>query len=225
MILLTALFILLFLRLGFWQIARGQEKQSLINAQALLAKQPAKPWQPGEALPAQYQNISIQGRFMPQLFFFDNQHYQHQFGYHVLSPLQLSGDKERVILIDRGWVKGDITRRELPPVSFPPGLQGLSGSAYYPLKQAFSLGAMMETRDEHRSIIEHIDVQKLSQVLQKTVYPFIIRLDPKDANGFVRAWPVVSMPPERHFAYALQWFVMALLVLIIFIALNIKKQP
>jgi surfeit locus 1 family protein len=40
----------------------------------------------------------------------------------------------------------------------------------------------------------------------------------------VREWKTVAMPPQRHLAYALQWFVMALVVLIIFVALNLKKK-
>lgn len=73
-------------------------------------------------------------------------------------------------------------------------------------------------------ILERLDTQLISQVLQKSVSPFIIRLDKQDANGFVREWATVSMPPQRHLAYALQWFVMALVVLIIFVALNLKKN-
>ncbi|QBR85068.1 SURF1 family protein [Legionella israelensis] len=225
MILLSGVFVLLFLRLGFWQIARGHEKQNMLAAQASLAKQPARHWQSGMPLPEQYRKISVRGQFMPQLFFFDNQHYQHQFGYHVLSPLQLQQDKDSVILVDRGWIKGDVMRRELPEVNVPLAIQVVHGASYYPLKNLISLGPMMERKDKNRTVIEHIDVQKLSYILQKKVYPFIIRLDEKEANGFVREWAVVSMPPQRHFAYAWQWFAMALLVTIIFFALNGKKQP
>jgi surfeit locus 1 family protein len=59
--------------------------------------------------------------------------------------------------------------------------------------------------------------------LQKKVYPFIIRLDKQDAYGFVREWAIVSMPPQRHFAYAAQWFAMAGVILILFVALNVKR--
>ncbi|WP_019216188.1 SURF1 family cytochrome oxidase biogenesis protein [Legionella tunisiensis] len=59
--------------------------------------------------------------------------------------------------------------------------------------------------------------------MHKSVYPFIIRLDKSEADSYVREWAVVAMPPERHYAYALQWFAIAFVILILFIALNLKK--
>lgn len=86
------------------------------------------------------------------------------------------------------------------------------------------LGVGLEEKENKMIIIERIDTKLVSQVLQKKVYPFIIRLDKQDAYGFVREWAIVSMPPQRHIAYALQWFAMALVILIIFVALNLKKD-
>ncbi|WP_274544559.1 SURF1 family cytochrome oxidase biogenesis protein [Legionella oakridgensis] len=73
-------------------------------------------------------------------------------------------------------------------------------------------------------VIEWIDTKIISQFLHKSVYPFIIRLDKKEANGFIRAWDIVSMPPQRHYAYAFQWFAIALVIFVLFISLNSKKR-
>ena len=64
----------------------------------------------------------------------------------------------------------------------------------------------------------------LSKILHKTVYPFIIRLGKNEPYGFVREWPVIAMSPDRHRAYALQWFSMATILAILFIALNFEKE-
>ena len=64
----------------------------------------------------------------------------------------------------------------------------------------------------------------IRQFLLKSVYPFIIRLSPQAEYGFVRDWPVVAMSVERHFGYALQWFAIALVIIILFIVLNVKKK-
>jgi surfeit locus 1 family protein len=86
------------------------------------------------------------------------------------------------------------------------------------------LGPMVEKKHAKLTIIEQLDIKLLSQLLQKQLSPFVIRLDKTDPFGFTREWAIVSMPPERHMAYALQWFVMALVLFIIVIVLSFKKK-
>lgn len=85
-------------------------------------------------------------------------------------------------------------------------------------------GAGLRREKNNVTIIERIDTKLIGQFLHKSVYPFIIRLDKANAQGYVREWSIVAMPAERHYAYALQWFAMAFVILILFIALNLKKK-
>ncbi|HAU1152785.1 TPA: SURF1 family protein [Legionella pneumophila] len=222
MLILAAFFFFLFICLGFWQIHRADEKTEMIVAQQVLAKQEPIIWKPGQKLPEQYQRISLEGTFLPELFLLDNQHYQHQFGYDVVSPLLLADDS--IVMVDRGWVSGDITRRTFPNVQTPHGRVKLLGAVYFPSKKQWVLGPSFEEKENKVTILELIDEEILKQLLQKKVYPFIIRLDKNEPFGFVREWEIVSMPPQRHFAYAIQWFAMALVILIIFVILNLKKN-
>lgn len=222
MLFLALLFFLFFIRLGFWQIHRAHEKSQMILAQKTQEKQKPVLWSNKQKLPLQYEQILVKGTYLPQVFLLDNQHYQHQFGYDVLMPLELADGS--VIMIDRGWVSGDPTRRALPRIQTPKGLVTLHGSVYFPNKNQWILGPALEKKQSKMSIIEFVDQKLISQVLQKAVYPFIMRLSKQDTHGFIREWKTVSMPAERHLAYALQWFVMALVVLIIFVALNLKKK-
>lgn len=222
MIFLALASIALFVRLGFWQIHRADEKKSMLAAQASLGRQMPKVWHAEQPLPLQYQRIQITGHYLPDVFFLDNQHHEHAFGYDVLSPMQL--DNGHIIMIDRGWVKGENTRRIYPAVKTPIDSMVVQGSAYFPSNNQWVLGADLEKIASNVTVIERVDVNLLSQILQKKVYPFIIRLDKEDAYGFVREWAIVSMPPERHVAYAIQWFAIALVILILFISLNLKKE-
>ncbi len=222
MLILTILFFSLFTRLGFWQIQRADEKKKMIVAQKTQELQKPFFWTHNQKQPLQYERIILKGTYLPQIFLLDNQHHQHQFGYNVLSPLELPDGS--VLMIDRGWVPGELSRRILPNIKTPNGLVKLQGSVYFPSKNQWVLGPSLEKKGNKVIILERLDTQLISQVLQKAVSPFIIRLDKQEANGFVREWATVSMPPQRHLAYALQWFVMALVVLIIFVALNLKKE-
>ena len=221
MTLLTFVAIALFLRLGYWQLQRADEKKQMIAALNTFAHTPPIAWSPHDALPRQYQPMALRGHFLPEVFLLDNQHYQHQFGYDVVSALLLAND--RVILVDRGWIKGASSRSEFPTVDIPAGQTQLVGTAYYPSEKNWVLGQPLEKKQAHFAVIERLDTALISQFLHKSVYPFIIRLEKQDPRGYVREWSVVAMPPARHYGYAVQWFSISLLILIIYISLNAKK--
>ncbi len=224
MTVLAVLVISLFMRLGFWQIHRAHEKKQMIGSyQAETTKTPME-WQVSNQLPTQYENIRVTGHFGPDVLLLDNQHYHHQFGYHVISPLEIANGQ--IILIDRGWIVGDITRETLPKISTPQGLTQIVGHVYFPSSKNWAFGHLTEREEHHVWVVELIDTELISQFLHKSVYPFMIRLSKNEKDGYVREWNIVSMPPERHYAYALQWFLMALVIFILFIVRNttIKKQ-
>ncbi|RMX05247.1 SURF1 family protein [Legionella jordanis] len=221
MFLLTMCAMFLFTRLGFWQLQRGYEKKDILSAEARLGSVAPVPWNEHSPLPKQGQRILVTGTLLNETFLLDNQFYKHQFGYDILNPLELSsGD---VILIDRGWIDGDLTRQKFPEVVIPSGNITLHGSAYFPSAKNWVLGQVIEKKQASLSIIERIETKTISQVLHKNVYPFIIRMGKEQANGYVRDWTVVSMTPQRHYAYAFQWFAMAFVTLVLFVALNLKK--
>lgn len=222
MLLLTLLFFLLFVRLGFWQLQRADEKKNMVTAQEKLRKIDPRPWSPKQNLPIQYERIQLEGTYLPDVFLLDNQHYQHQFGYHVLSPMALANGT--VVLIDRGWIRGHSNRRIVPEIQVPEGLRKLQGTAYFPSRNQWMLGDIVEKKEKNIFVLEQFDDHLLSKLLQKEVYPFIIRLNEQATYGFVRHWETVSMSPQRHIAYALQWFVMAFVILVIFLASNLKKR-
>jgi surfeit locus 1 family protein len=222
MILLAALFIGLFIRLGFWQVHRSDEKKKMLLVYKTQAQMKPMAWSSKHNAPLQYQKISLEGQYLEQVFLLDNQHHQHQFGYDVLSALLLSDGS--VVVVDRGWIPGDSMRRNFPIIQTPKGELSVQGTVYYPSTNQWVLGPDSEEKEHNILILERLDTHLLSQTLQKKVYPFIIRLDKQDAHGFVREWAIVSMPPERHIAYAVQWFAMALVIFIMFIVLNLKKK-
>lgn len=222
MSLLALFFIFLFSRLGFWQLQRAVEKKQMLSAHRDFAKQAPIIWDLHSQLPAQYQPIAVRGHFLPNVLLLDNQFHQHKFGYHVISPLLLAN--QHVVLVDRGWIVSDVTRQTLPAIPFQGDSIDVVGTVYYPSEKNWLLGQLIEQKKENLAIVELIDTKLLGHFLHKSVYPFIIRLGQHEANGYVREWAIVAMPPQRHYAYALQWFAMALVILILFIALNIERK-
>ena len=109
---LALLGICFFSSLGFWQLHRADEKRKILAHEAMLsARQPAL-WRGSiqDILP--FKRVLFAGKFLPQVFFLDNQYHAHQIGYHVISPLLMSTG--RLVLVDRGWVPAGHTRVILP---------------------------------------------------------------------------------------------------------------
>lgn len=208
-----------FIYLGMWQLERAKEKKSILFAHSNQNK--FEHWQPGMFVPQPYQGIAIEGTFIPENLLLDNQHHNHQIGFNVLTPLKLNNGE--LILIDRGWIPAGVTREALPQPSQLKKRVYLTGEVYYPSKKSWLLGQEIEKQLPHLVLLERIDTNFIGQFYQKTVLPFIIRMNKIEPNGYVREWAVVSMSPERHQAYALQWFMMAMVLLIMYITLNSKR--
>jgi surfeit locus 1 family protein len=219
---LTAVAVLLFSALGYWQLQRAAEKQHILTSLAQTSQQSPHAWQPSAPLPQSYQPLKITGHFLPKVFLLDNQFNQHQLGFQVLSPFQVE-HTDNIVLIDRGWIAADPTRQHLPEITTPTQPVTLSGRAYYPSGKQWNLGPAYEIKTPKITLIEHLDLSLISDFLHKSVNPFIIRMAREMPYGYNRTWIAVSTPPERHLGYALQWFVMAAVSVILLISLNIKR--
>ncbi len=211
----------LFLSLGAWQLHRASEKRDILAKEAVQATAKPTLWLGEMEEVAPFKRMTFAGKFLPQVLFLDNQYHAHQIGYHVISPVLMPTG--RVLLVDRGFVKAPASRNVLPKVERPNSILDLSGVVYMPSRKLWVLGVGIEPKGKNEAVIETVDFELISQFLHKSVYPFIIRLDKSSPAGYERDWVTVVMQPARHLGYAFQWFAFALVVLILFVALNTKK--
>ena len=119
--LLSLVLLLLFIRLGFWQLDRAAQKQVLLDdfARAEQAEpQPIKTIQEIEGLihgqDSTFLHISLRGTYLTQRqMLLENQVNAGRPGYHVLTPLRLA---DGVVVVDRGWIPA-------VPVDYMPSLE------------------------------------------------------------------------------------------------------
>jgi len=218
MTLLALLGMALFGSLGVWQLKRAEGKREIIAKRAEAQKLPAVALSES---PQAFQKVFIKGTPLPDTLYLDNQFHQHQFGYHVITPILLPNNQ--VVLLNRGYIRGTHSREVLPEVPALKTEEVFEGTIYIPSKKAWVLGSGFEERGANQAIIESYDFEVIQQFLHKSVYPFIMRQSTEAKDGLVREWVDVVMPPSRHMGYAFQWFALALVVLIVYIALNLKK--
>jgi cytochrome oxidase assembly protein ShyY1 len=224
-IMVFLLIIAMLASLGIWQLQRAEEKRAIEIA--LRERSSSAPFWIGDAplqvLNSEYRKGTAQGQFDNEhTMFLDNQIYQGRAGYYVLTPLRLARS-ESAILINRGWVPINLYRQQLPQVDdAPSSLVTVRGTLRRPLQAPFFLGGEESWKSAGwPKLIQYVDLKKLQLEVGYPLQPLVLQLASDEPYGFVRPWlsPVLAMGPQRHIAYAIQWFAMALIVVVVFAVL------
>jgi cytochrome oxidase assembly protein ShyY1 len=201
--------------LGFWQLARAEEKRELLAAHQ--ARQSAAPIELSElerlASPA-YVRVRLQGFFDARhSLLLDNRTRGGKAGVEVLQPFydQASG---LWLLLNRGWLPWP-DRRIPPTFATPDTPLRLQASIYVPPGEAWQLQADPPAGDWPR-LVSAVSIDTLWQQLGRGGLAYEARLEPGPAS-FQTDWPVVAMSPDKHLGYAVQWFALAVALLGLFI--------
>lgn len=191
--------------LGFWQLRRAEEK-TVISA-SIDSRLSAQPQDPAELERLQiYTPVRLLGHYQEEILYLDNRTRKGRVGYEVLQVF-LSGNQRW--LVNRGWVAGGTDRSQLPEVQWPSVVTVITGFLY-PVSEkgnAAERGARIQQVD--RALTSHL---KLAQA------GWSIRLSADSATALVTDWQLISSPAQRHTAYALQWFTMAVVLLLMWLS-------
>ena len=72
-------------------------------------------------------------------------------------------------------------------------------------------------------VIQQTDLKVIQQHYTQEILPFVVLLNTQESSIFIRDWQPVVMAPEKHLAYAVQWFLLALAALVIFVIAQRNK--
>jgi surfeit locus 1 family protein len=187
-----------FAALGAWQWQRAAQKDVMLarwrTAGAAPAQALAAALDRPELVPVR---IAGDGRFVPgATVLLDNQIRAGRVGVMVLSLFQPEG-AHRAVLVNRGWIALDARRQLEEAPAEVAGRVALSGL----LRRPPSAG-----------------LQVLARQFGHELFPGVLLLDPGMPFGYARDWEPLpnTLPPERHRGYAVQWFGLALAVLVTF---------
>lgn len=227
-----------FAQLGRWQLGRMHEKQAMLAAASaaldhahpqplLLASDPAR---------AQgYDWAAGRGTLLTATVWLDGQQREGRVGVRQYCLL-LPDDGAQALLVDAGWwpLAGS---RELPQAGCPAGIgQGVRGLLAPPPTPGLAHGDALAKQDGDRWLASRMELAALAQALELRVAiaPRVLRLDPQREPGDagVMAAPGErdldilpnTMLPERHLGYAVQWFGLALTVLVVAATLTFRMK-
>jgi len=216
----AATFLGLTVALGNWQTRRAEEKLELGRRLEEVVRSPvlSVPSAPAEPSAFERHRVSARGHFVAQAtLFLDNKVLKGVAGYHVLTPLKLEGSGLHVI-IDRGWIAaGD--RSRLPAVPAPGGLQTIEGTAVVPSTRFVELAPEAPSGPLRQHLVLEREEKRLGLKLQ----PFLIEQASDAQDGLTRQWERPDAGVDRHRSYALQWYSLALLTLVLYVVLNFKR--
>ncbi|SMF55816.1 Cytochrome oxidase assembly protein ShyY1 [Alteromonadaceae bacterium Bs31] len=215
--LLVVLFLPLLVSLGFWQLSRAQEKQTLQQS-----------WLAEQALPAQhyrelldskhaYRRVFLEGEFHQHYWLVENKILAGKLGYHVISPFKT--DLGDWILINRGWVEASAYREENPVLNTPQGKHRLTGTLIKPSDSKF-IEHNPELMGSWPYRLLEIDFALMADQLNQPLEPKIVLMDADSPGALIVEWQPVNMSAEKHRAYALQWFAMAFALSVMWFVAN-----
>lgn len=219
----TIMLMAVFLRLGWWQWSKAADVESQVQQRD--ARSAVTPLLLGAQVltPKEVEGASVvvRGHFDAQgQFFLDNQQHQGRPGVHVITPLTLEGTQTQV-LVNRGWIGWGASRTVLPEVSVPLTRVEVRGHAVSPSGKAPMF--VSESLGDSGALRTRIRLDEIQAAAKQPMQPFVVLMDSADADGLVRDWPEVSNKSPMHKGYAVQWFLMAVLLLFFFLRSSYRK--
>ena len=190
--------------LGNWQSGRAAEKRA---AQAALTR------------------VTLIGEFVPgYTVLLDFRVHRGRPGYHVVQPLRIANGKEHVIVL-RGWVAADARRERLPDIVTPRGEQRVEGIALEKVPQYLERLAHDACRPGPKPCVrQNLKIDEFAAWSKLPIERIIVEQTNDASDGLVRDWERPEATFLKNEMYALQWYSLAALAVILFLVLSIRRD-
>lgn len=208
-----------FLSLGNWQRDRAQGKdvsQAAFDTAPLVTEL--------DGTPPDWTRAVFTGQLdTARHLLLDNKLFRGRAGVHVLTPLALS-DSEVLLLVNRGWLPLPPDRSSLPEIATPTEALEVRGRLAPISQPGVQLGEPVDLQpDRWPQLMVYPDWARIEAALGRPVHRQVLYLDAENAAGFEdRGWTPFTMGPDRHRAYAVQWYGLALTAFVIWLVLGFR---
>ena len=236
--LLAVVAMVAFVAAGRWQLGRMHEKEAMLAAadKALASGEPQPLLLASDSGRAgAYDRAAGTGRIANATVWLDGQQRGGRTGvrmYCVLFP----DEGVQPTLVDAGWWPLD-GRRQLPLFGCPAGdAQTVRGLLAAPPSTGIAHGEPLAEAGDARWLAARLDLSAIAAALKLStgLAPRVLRLDPKRQPGDAgvmlapgeRDLEILAntLTPQRHLGYAVQWFGLAIAVLVVALVLTLRKN-
>ncbi|NOJ02483.1 SURF1 family protein [Vibrio splendidus] len=246
-VVLTVVSVGILIKLGLWQLDRGNEK---LRYEQQLSERAQQSPRSLDGVISELQNSRTQAQDLSEqqslnglkvdvtletssglVILLDNQINQGTVGYviYMLGEVQVQGKqflRKHQLLIDLGFVVASRDRRELPQLGNITLPTNMSGRLYTRSVNPLSHELALENTTPKR--IQNINITALSEYTGQEVLPFVFQPQSLESWPYELLWRPTAMKSEKHFGYSFQWFVMAAVLLLLMMLIGyryLKKTP
>ncbi|MEZ8801737.1 SURF1 family protein [Vibrio splendidus] len=242
-VVLTVVSVGILIKLGLWQLERGNEK--LLYEQQLSERAQQSP-RSLDAVISELKGSRTQAQGSSELpslnglrvdveletpsvlvVLLDNQINQGTVGYviYMLGEVRFKDENnslvaEKQLLIDLGFVAASNDRRELPQLGSITVPTKMSGRLYTRSVNPLSHELGLENTTPKR--IQNINITALSEYTGQAVLPFVFQPQSLESWPYELLWRPTAMKSEKHFGYSFQWFVMAAVLLFLMLLIGYR---
>jgi len=222
--LLTIVLIAFLISLGRWQLRRADEKRALFDSFAA-GTDATRTIDLGTPPLRRYKHVEALGHYdQSRQVLIDNMVHAERAGYFVITPFTLTGGGW--ILVNRGWVPLGASRADRPAIPVADNTRRLRGRADNMPSPGIQLGTKAELAPPYPVVAAFPSRREIARLLHESSWTSaadLVLLDPGEPDGYVRDWSAPGFPPMRHIAYAVQWFALALTLLVIYFVTNLRR--
>ena len=213
-------FAFLFFSLGLWQIERGQAKTNLLDDfEKKILEKPSYINQKSQ----KWDRVYVEGKWdSSKQILIDNVIRRGIAGYKVLTPLRMK-ETDQLILVDRGWIKQNTFRDQLPDIKLIQIDEVVSGILEIP-----ELGLVLSddlVSKEWPKISQTKNLGVIKNEYDENIFPMILLADPtlKNSLEYIKITPT-NMTPVKHYGYSAQWFLMFLVLCFMYVWYGYKRN-
>ena len=222
---LLAIALIVFLvSLGRWQLRRADEKRALFDSFAAGTDAPL-PIDLRTPPVRRYRHIEADGHYdQSRQILIDNMVDAERAGYFVITPFALAGGGW--VLVNRGWVPLGKSRAERPSIPVAGDTRMVHGRADHMPSPGIQMGTKAQLAPPYPVVAAFPSRDEIAHLLQETSWTTatdLVLLDPGEPDGYVRHWSPPGFPPMRHIGYAVQWFALALTLLVLWVVTNLRR--
>jgi surfeit locus 1 family protein len=219
---LVVFFVFVFIELGRWQLSRAEERSSRHESFEQLSKEPVVTISGSlvKLEDVQYRQVEARGRYLSEYtIYLDNKTYQGHAGYHVITPVQITNSKT-LLAVNRGWISTGNDRSILPEIETAVGEIIIQGVATSPEFKTFQIGEPVFSG----RVWSSFNLERYQQMTGFVLQPLMILQNNSAQDGLIRDWIKSDSGASKNISYAVQWFSLAFMTIIIFLILNVKRN-